>query len=107
LDGLYFLDSFVPRVLSHELDYNEQHFSVLKDTIYEAMLGDMFQNKCPSSVIMRVPLYFDELMSTKKCPRLYKFLAYDEFDMEKVQNDIDREIPEAYHYTREVIEDIF
>jgi hypothetical protein len=46
-------------------------------------------------------------MSTKKCPRLYKFLAYDEFDMEKVQSDIDRDIPEAYHYTREVIEDIF
>jgi hypothetical protein len=46
-------------------------------------------------------------MSTKKCPRLYKFLAYDEFDMEKVENDIDRDIPEAYHYTRDVIEDIF
>jgi hypothetical protein len=43
-------------------------------------------------------------MTTRSCPRLYKFLAYDEFDMKKVEEDIHRDIPEAYHYTKEVIE---
>ena len=46
-------------------------------------------------------------MSTKKCPRLFKFLAYDEFDMEKVEKDMIRDIPEAYFYTKDVIENIF
>jgi len=27
--------------------------------------------------------------------------------MQKVQEDIDRDIPESFHYTREVIEDVF
>ena len=43
-------------------------------------------------------------MSTRSCPRLYKFLAYDEFDMNKVEDDMHRDIPEAYHFTKDVIE---
>jgi hypothetical protein len=56
---------------------------------------------------LRIKQIEDIVFTTKSCPRLYKFLAYDEFDMNKVEKDMHRDIPEAYHYTKDVIEQVF
>lgn len=47
------------------------------------------------------------MMITKVCPKLYSFLANDKFDMAKVQEDIQSDIPEAFTFTKQVIEKLF
>ena len=47
------------------------------------------------------------MMITKVCPKLYSFLANDKFDIAKVQEDIKSEIPEAFTFTKDVIEKQF
>jgi hypothetical protein len=71
------------------------------------MLSQTFSEKCPAASIMRINVAYDQMMTTKNCPRLFKFLSTDEFDLEKVMSDIHRDIPEAYHYTKDVIEQVF
>jgi hypothetical protein len=71
------------------------------------MLSQTFSEKCPASSIMRINVAYDQMMTTKNCGRLFKFLSTDEFDMEKVMSEIHRSIPEAFHYTKDVIEQVF
>ncbi len=71
------------------------------------MIDNAYSGMCSAKNVRRIPAQVDKVMTTRSCPRLYKFLAYDEFDMKKVEEDIHRDIPEAYHYTKEVIEQIF
>lgn len=107
MHGLYSLDQSKPLSPKYEIDYREQLYSPIEGTLYEKMIANTFEQKCPHSPILRIPTQFDELLSTKSCPVLFKFLAYDQFNMEKVLDDIKRDIPESYRYTKSHIESLF
>ncbi len=107
LYGLYTLDESNPIQLKYELDYNEQLFSPLSGTIYEKMLEFTHYFKCPNSPIIRIPIYIDNVMSVRTCKILIRFLAWDEFDMQRVEEEIRRDISYSYLFTKELIETIF